>query len=119
LLYVRIFVHILSLMLALMLVFILCLYPFVTFIITRRHHLTHKTIRHRLYRQLTDAVFGRMDWQASGRTDEILKNFTTENERLIQEEKKIRQRKHIRDASLRFVVGMIVIAMMVWTDLQT
>src|SRR5699024_7852266 len=108
-----------AIMMALMLGVILFLFPIVSFFITRRHHLTLKTIRHRLYRQLTDAVFGRMDWQASGRTDEILKNFTTENERLIQEEKKIRQRKHIRDASLRFVVGMIVIAMMVWTDLQT
>src|SRR5699024_6707515 len=60
-----------------------------------------------------------MAWQASGRTNEILKNYTTENEGLKQEDKKSRQRKHKCDEAVRFVVDMIVIVMMVWTDLQT
>lgn len=108
-----------AIMMALMLGVILFLVPIISLFITRRDYVALKKRRHTLYRQLTDAVFGRMDWQASGRTSEVIKNFAAENERLIHFERKIRQRKHLRNGTLHFIVGVIVIAMMVWADFKT
>src|SRR5699024_272546 len=38
---------------------------------------------------------------------------------LAQTNNKLRYRRHVRDGILRLLVGLIIIAMMIWTDYQT
>lgn len=98
---------------------IVFLVPLLSLLTTRRHHINQKQRNNKLYSQLTDAIFGQVDWQASGRTDEILKRLQTEDSFLAQTNNKLRYRRHVRDGILRLLVGLIIIAMIIWTDYQT
>ena len=53
----------------------------------KRHHVTLKQGRNRLYQQLTDAVFGLSDWQASGRKDEFIDKYVEQNAQLLKRKK--------------------------------
>src|SRR5699024_1193068 len=72
-----------------------------------------------LYSQLTDAIFGQVDWQASGRTDEIFAQVNTNDEQFNKTENQLRKWKHSREAVLRLMAGLVIIAIMIWTDIQT
>lgn len=98
---------------------IVFLVPLLSLLTTRRHHINQKQRNNKLYSQLTDAIFGQVDWQASGRTDEILTKLQTEDGFLAQTNNKLRYRRHVRDGILRLLVGLIIIAMIIWTDYQT
>lgn len=99
---------------ALMLGVLVFLVPIVSFYITRRHHVSMKQLRNELYQQLTDAIFGMSDWQASGRTTEFLQLTVAQDEKMVTTERKIYRFRHIRDAFSQLIIGVIVIMMMSW-----
>src|SRR5699024_9627577 len=72
--------------------------PLHSLMITRRHHIKQKQRINGLYRQLTDAIFGQVDWQASGRTDEIFAQVNTNDEQFNKTENQLRKWKHSREA---------------------
>lgn len=98
-----------------MLAIIVFLLPFASLLLMRRHHVTLKQGRSRLYQQLTDAVFGLSDWQASGRKDEFINEYVEQNDRLLKTEKRLKRWYHIRDSLIHLVVGIVVISMIIWT----
>ncbi|MCI0763961.1 thiol reductant ABC exporter subunit CydC [Bacillus sp. TL12] len=101
-----------------MLAVIVFLLPFVSLFMMKQHHVILKQGRNRLYQQLTDAVFGLSDWQASGRTTEFVKEYTEQNVQLVKIEKKMKRWHHIRDGIIHLIVGMVVISMIIWTGNQ-
>ena len=76
-----------ALIAACMLAIIVFLLPFVSLLLMKQHHVTLKQGRSRLYQQLTDAVFGLSDWQASGRKDEFIDKYVEQNAQLLKTEK--------------------------------
>ncbi|KAA0766198.1 thiol reductant ABC exporter subunit CydC [Bacillus sp. SH5-2] len=98
-----------------MLAIIVFLLPFVSLFLMKRHHVTLKQGRNRLYQQLTDAVFGLSDWQASGRKDEFIDKYVEKNAQLLKTEKRMKRWNHIRDSIIQLVVGIVVISMIIWT----
>ena len=98
-----------------MLAIIVFLLPFVSLLLMKRHHVTLKQGKNRLYQQLTDAVFGLSDWQASGRKDEFINEYVEQNAQLLKTEKRVKRWYHIRDSLIQLVVGIVVISMIIWT----
>ncbi|VEF47556.1 cysteine ABC transporter permease/ATP-binding protein CydC [Bacillus freudenreichii] len=107
-----------AMLMALMVAVIVFLIPCVSFVMSRREHLFLKEERNQLYQQLTDAVLGLADWKASGRTDEFLRSYTKQEERLVQTERTMKRKSHIRDFILQFIFGMVVMAMIIWSGIQ-
>ena len=101
-----------------MLAVIVFLLPFISLFMMKQHHVILKKGRNHLYQQLTDAVFGLTDWQASGRTAEFVKEYTEQNAQLVKSEKKIKRWHHIRDGIIHLIVGIVVISMIIWTGNQ-
>lgn len=104
-----------ALIAACMLAIIVFLLPFVSLLLMKRHHVTLKQGRNSLYQQLTDAVFGLSDWQASGRKDEFIDKYVEQNDQLLKTEKRMKRWNHIRDIIIQLVVGIVVISMIIWT----
>ncbi|MEH7670160.1 thiol reductant ABC exporter subunit CydC [Bacillus sp. JJ689] len=98
-----------------MLAIIVFLLPFVSLLLMKKHHVTLKQGRSRLYQQLTDAVFGLSDWQASGRKGEFINQYVKQNDQLLKIEKRVKRWYHIRDSIIQSVVGIVVISMIIWT----
>ncbi|MEC3154919.1 thiol reductant ABC exporter subunit CydC [Bacillus thuringiensis] len=98
-----------------MLAIIVFLLPFVSLLLMKKHHVTLKQGRSRLYQQLTDAVFGLSDWQASGRKGEFINEYVKQNDQLLKIEKGVKRWYHIRDSIIQSVVGIVVISMIIWT----
>ncbi|COE99367.1 MULTISPECIES: thiol reductant ABC exporter subunit CydC [Bacillus] len=98
-----------------MLAIIVFLLPFISLLLMKKHHVTLKQGRNRLYQQLTDAVFGLSDWQASGRKDEFIDKYVEQNDQLLKIEKRMKRWNHIRDSIVQLVVGIVVISMIIWT----
>lgn len=92
--------------------------PMISLFVTQRRHIAMKRRKNRLYEQLTSAVFGLTDWQASGRTQEFMKNYDIQHDALEQEEAKI-QRWHLyRDIAIQITIGIIVVATIIWSSVQ-
>ncbi len=98
-----------------MLAIIVFLIPFVSLLLMKKHHVTLKQGRNRLYQQLTDAVFGLSDWQASGRKTEFIDAYVEQNAQLLKTEQRVKSWNHIRDSIIQLVVGIVVISMIIWT----
>ncbi|MFE6137187.1 thiol reductant ABC exporter subunit CydC [Bacillus sp. NPDC057893] len=107
-----------ALIAACMLAVIVFLLPFVSLLLMKRHHVALKRGRNRLYQQLTDAVFGLSDWQASGRKDEFINAYVEQNIQLLKTEKGVKRWYHIRDSIIHLIVGIVVISMILWTGNQ-
>lgn len=104
-----------ALIAACMLAIIVFLLPFISLLLMKKHHVTLKQGRNRLYQKLTDAVFGLSDWQASGRKDEFIDKYVDQNAQLLKTEKRMKRWNHIRDSIIQLVVGIVVISMIIWT----
>src|SRR5688500_16969057 len=72
-----------------------------------------------MYRNLTNGVFGQVDWLASGRKNEVIKEFNDENKELVTVEKKIQKGNHQREGILRFTASIAIILMLFWSNIQT
>src|SRR5690625_71884 len=97
---------------------IVFLVPMISYYTMKKNHLFIKEKRKTLYQQMTDAAFGQLDWIVSGRVKEVEQAIATENKALMDKEKNVYRWHHLRDAFLRFVVGIVIILMMYWTNLQ-
>src|SRR5699024_8227663 len=97
---------------------IVFLFPLISYYTMKRNHLFMKEKRNSLYQQMTDAAFGQVDWVVSGRVDEVEASIANENSALMEKEKKVYRFHHMRDAFLQFIVGLVVIFMMYWTNIQ-
>lgn len=104
-----------AVIMALMLGIIIFLVPLVSFYVTRDHHTSKKQRRNKLYEQLTDAIFGMSDWQASGRETEFMNKITNQDEQLIKIERSLYKWRHIRDGFIQLVIGVTVIMVMNWS----
>lgn len=98
---------------------IVFLIPFISYRLMKQQHLQMKRKRQSLYQHITDAMFGQFDWLASGRVEEVLKKANNENSDLLKIEAKVENRHHARDAILRLIAGLAIIATMYWASLQT
>lgn len=114
-----IFDWVFALFMILVLGVVVFLVPLLSLLFTRKHHVKQKQRKNKLYSQLTDAIFGQVDWQASGRTNEILDELEQQDKQLSKTDLKLRKWNHLREAVLRLIAGLIIIAMMVWADIQT
>src|SRR5699024_5619443 len=88
-----IFDWVFALLMLLMLGVLIFFMPLLSLMITRRHHIKQKQRINGLYSQLTDAIFGQVDWQASGRTDEIFAQVNTNDEQFNKTENQLRKWK--------------------------
>lgn len=116
---IGIFDWVFALIMLLMLGVLVFLMPLLSLLVTKRHHVKQKHRTNALYSQLTDAIFGQVDWQASGRTGEIFDQLRLQDYKLTQTDNKLRRWNHGRDAFLRLMIGLIIIAVMIWADIQT
>lgn len=107
-----------AVLMALTLAVVVFLIPYVSLRVTRRGYADIRKRRGHLYGQLTDAVFGLSDWQASGRVDAFLARYKKEEGALRSTEEKMKRWQHVRDGMLQLVIGMAIIMMMIWTGHQ-
>lgn len=107
-----------ALQMALILAVIIFLVPLVSLFITKKQHLQKKQVRSELYQQLTDAVSGISDWQASGRKEEFFIDYRQKEGVLLSIEQKMQTREHYRNLLLQLFIGIAVIAMLFWTNTQ-
>lgn len=98
---------------------ILFLMPYLSY---KKNKVNFTNLKHKrsdMYRHLTDAVFGQVDWLASGRKNEVIAEFNNENKELVTIEKKIQRWNHIREVILRFTASIAIILMLFWSNIQT
>ncbi|WLV24890.1 thiol reductant ABC exporter subunit CydC [Aciduricibacillus chroicocephali] len=98
---------------------IVFLVPLISYRLMKKQHLQIKRKRGSLYQHITDAMFGQFDWLASGRVGEVLEKTSAENKQLLRLETKVAHRHHMRDAMLRLIAGLAIIAVMIWANIQT
>src|SRR5690625_8011876 len=72
----------------------------------------------KLYQHITDAIYGMSDWQASGRTNELLNQVHMQDEKMIETERNIQRWQHLRNAFMHLVIGIIIITVMGWSSVQ-
>lgn len=108
-----------AIIMALMLGVIVFLVPFISLYTAKRHHTSLKQDRNKLYQHLTDAIFGLTDWQASGRTEEFLQETAIQDSKIIKTEQRIQRWHYVRDAVIQLVIGLSVIAMLIWAGLES
>src|SRR5690625_7537161 len=72
-----------------------------------------------MYRNLTNVVFGQVEWVASGRKKEAIKELNDENKELVTVDKKIQKWNHQREGILRFTASIAIILMLFWSNIQT
>ncbi len=97
---------------------ILFLMPYLSY---KRNQVNFKDLKEKrrlMYSQLTDAVFGQVDWLASGRKSEVKAAFNAENKALVQVERRIQKWQYFREFTLRMVVSIAVILMLFWSQIQ-
>lgn len=107
-----------AIIMALMLGILVFLVPIISFYMTRKHHTTMNRQRNKLYQHLTDAIFGMSDWQASGRTNELVNHILFQDEEMLVTERKIQRWRHLRGAFIQLVIGLIIITVMGWSSVQ-
>lgn len=95
---------------------IVFLIPYISYVKMKQKYTEQKEKRTTFYRHMTDAMFGQLDWLVSGRWKELEKNFLQEHHHLQATEKQIDRWHHIRDASGRFIGGVVIVVMMVWAN---
>lgn len=107
-----------ALLMALMLGVLVFLTPIIFYYKMRRHHTTIKQQRSRLYQYLTDAIFGLTDWQASGRINEFFKKYDQQENDMLTTIRKKQKWHYVRDALIQLMIGMIIIATIIWTGTE-
>lgn len=95
------------------------LVPFLSFVKMKKKYPTIKKVRHHMYGQLTDALFGITDWLASGRVHEWTATFMDHDNKLLKTERNMQRFRQLRDACLQVVIGIIIILLIIWTSVQT
>lgn len=98
---------------------IVFLMPLLSYYLMVRHHQGIKKERANLYEQSTDAMFGQFDWLVSGRVNEVIENVAQGNNRLMTKIENVNRWHVYRDFLLQLIVGIVVIAVMLWANWET
>src|SRR5699024_4307973 len=107
-----------GIMMTLMLGILVFLIPFISFYKVRKQHTLMKQQRKTLYQYLTDAIFGLTDWQASGRTNEFLQIYNRQNQAMLLTKRKMQKWNYFRDALIQLIIGIVIIATIIWSGSQ-
>jgi len=107
-----------ALMMAFMLGILVFLVPMISFHKMKKHHATIKQQRSTLYQHLTDAIFGLTDWQASGRSEEFLKTYNDHDQEMLRTKRNEQQWHYFRDALIQLIIGIVIIATIIWAGAQ-
>jgi len=74
-----------------------------------------KRWKHRLYQQLTDAILGLQDWLISGRRAAFLKHYIANEEKVVDNQRRIERFQHWRLFLLQGLVGIAILLLAYWT----
>lgn len=97
---------------------IVFLIPAISYYILRKSYRDIKQSKGTLYQTMTDALFGRQDWLASGRVQEVIENASSESDTLLKKQHQIHQWHYVRDALLQVVIGISILLTIIWTNIQ-
>lgn len=92
--------------------------PLLSYRRMKRQHQLFKEQRKSLYQQLTDAIFGLTDWQASGRLQEFFAKYDAQDQQMVQTKRKMQKWHYVRDALIQTVIGVVIILTMIWAGKQ-
>lgn len=106
-----------GLMIAALLGVVVFLLPYLSYLGNKGNHQSQKENRAELYSKLTDGIFGMTDWKASGREGEFLAELEGQDEEMIQTERRIKRLRHFRGAITELMIGLSVIAVMIFASL--
>src|SRR5699024_472172 len=98
---------------------ILFLMPYLSYKKNKTNFTNLKHKRSNMYRNLTNGVLGQVDLLASGRINEVIKEFYDENKELVTVEKKIQKWNHQSEGILRFTASIAIILMLFASNIQT
>lgn len=93
--------------------------PIFSYIYMRKKNEQFKRGKHRLYQQLTDAVFGISDWLFSGRYMDFIKRYETQQLELQEIESKKKAFINWRDLFNQVILGVTVIFSIYWANGMT
>jgi ATP-binding cassette subfamily C protein CydC len=109
----------LALLLAVIVGLLLFVGPIISYIYMKKKNEQLKQGRHRLYQQLTDAVFGMSDWLFSGRYMNFVQKYEAAQLELQEVEDRKRAFLHWRDLFNQMVLGVAVITSIYWANGMT
>lgn len=113
-----VFDWIFALWIALCLVFIIFVYPYLSLYLLKKRRVQVKEKKGSMYRMLTDTVFGITDWIISGKKERFQKEFTQVRDHSLQIEKKMTDWTYSRSFQLQMLTGLILIFVGIWAGLQ-
>lgn len=94
---------------------IVVLIPYLSLVRMRKQHEQMKQVDGELYSNVTDAFFGITDWKASGRTKELISQTSSIDKRRTKLISVLDKFHMWRDALIQLVIGIGIIAVLVWT----
>lgn len=103
-----------ALWIALCLSMILFVYPLFSLYFLKKQQILQKQYRGRLYRHLTDAVFGLTDWIISGQKERFFTDFARESKENNQLDRKIGDWSKARTFQLQLISGLILVTTGIW-----
>jgi len=107
-----------GLIIALLLGVIVFILPYLFFYLNKKRYRRKKEDHNKLYSDLTDAIFGMSDWKASGLEQDFLDKMEDYDDRVNQTDRKIKNSVHLRDGLIQLIIGLSVIAVLLWTNMQ-
>ncbi|HEY2421945.1 MAG TPA: thiol reductant ABC exporter subunit CydC, partial [Neobacillus sp.] len=108
-----------ALLLAILIGLLLIVGPILSFIYMRAKNEQVKQGRHRLYQQLSDAIFGLSDWIFSGRSLNFIQRYEEQQRELLNIETKKQSFVNWRDVLNQIILGAIVILAIYWSNGMT
>src|SRR5699024_6478732 len=94
------------------------LVPYISFFKMKSHHIAVNQKQQILYQHVTDALFGQIDWIVSVRTPTLKKEVAKTSQEVWDEENVINKKRHIRTLSLRFISGISIVLVLIWSNIQ-
>src|SRR5699024_9571909 len=107
-----------GLIIALLLGVTVFILPYLFFYLNKKRYRRKKEDHNKLYSDLTDAIFGMSDWKASGLEQDFLDKMEDYDDRVNQTDRKIKNSVHLRDGLIQLIIGLSVIAVLLWTNMQ-
>ena len=107
-----------ALWIALCLSLIVVVYPLISLFLLKKRQVQQKQMRSRLYRTLTDAIFGLGDWMISGQKEHFINQYAKDSLDSNNIDKKIRHWNQSRAFQLQLITGMILIFVGLWAGNQ-
>ncbi|WP_019421271.1 thiol reductant ABC exporter subunit CydC [Paenibacillus sp. OSY-SE] len=107
-----------ALLMALYLLIIVFVLPWISLLVTRTKQKQVKQERNRLYQKLTDAVLGMSDWVISGRSPQFVASYETDEAAVARVDGTLRGWARWRTFIGQCVVGLAVVSMAYWAGQQ-